>query len=418
MLKKLQGDRRWWLLAGLALAVVLAYALVLTFRPARRPQLTEPEVSVVGKPDDLRGIGPGVEERRPWPQNPPHPETAEQAKPPDPLDALAGLPDAPVVLTPEEQAHAVKVLTERAGADPKDVILDIQRNRETPPSRRSGPSFRPRGDPLEAASATANEEMEAVARPADPRVHRWTPAWTGERFQQGQAFKAKLLTDVVATSRVTRALVEVYHPDSGFPLGISLASVRLAGGRSAIGGQRVELEGRDIVGRDGVGLRGSLSAFSPDGSEGLVGRTRTHLLRHLGLTLYRTALGVFALRLAEQDNTLAGIIGAQTGTSILRDLAGEARTDRIPKTVMIPRGSVFLFLLVSPAGNPGGRERLAGDPRPAGFDAEALRDRDRRLRELADGITRLAPEPQAALGFEGALQDPAAWNQWLQGDEP
>lgn len=426
MLKGPQGKRRWWLLGGLALTLVMGYVLVLTFRPARRPRLAETEEAVLGRPGGLRGIGPGIEERREWPENPSYRERErEEVKPeePDPLDALAQVADAPVVLTAEEQAHAVRVLTERAGVAPEDVILDIRRQRETP-AKIAGPVFLPRGDPMQETSTSLSAHpqisLDSLGEPAkhtSPRVHHWQPSWTGERFQPGQVFKAKLLTDVVATNASRRALVEVYHPRTGLAMGVALVSVRLAVGRGVAGGQRVELEGRDIVDREGVRLRGRFSAFSPDGSEGLVGRTRTHLLRHLGLTLYKTALGVFALRLAEQDNTLAGIIGAQTGTSILRDLAGETRLDRIPRTVMIPRGSIFLFLLVSPGTEGGSEGRLAGDPRAGAFD-DALRVRNRRLQELADGLTRLAPEPREALGFEGALQDPAAWDQWLQGDPP
>ena len=229
-------------------------------------------------------------------------------------------------------------------------------------------------------------------------------------FQVGHKLHAVLRSDVVATQITTRALVEVFD-GTGRSLGMTLVNVSLKPQLR----NRVSLEGAEIVKPDGKKIRGRFGAFSPDGSEGLIGTTRKHLFAYLGLTLYKTTLGVLALRLAENDNTLAGIIGVQAGSQIFRDLAGEHRDKGIPKTVLVPRGTTFHILFFSSATVDDGlldpATELDVGLNPSSERLTALRqEQERRLQALSRYFRDLESRQgidNPNMGLTGALKNPA-----------
>ena len=431
ILRRMRASRGLlWL--GLGLGLTVAYVLVLSFRPERPAHLDrvlEPTLAGLPKPHTIENPPRPEGELLPDPPEAPVDEPAVEPRDlvEERLQSLARVAEAPAVLTPEEQLQAIETLTQRAGVDPQDVIIDIQNRRVAERAQRR-PLFSAEADPAAVtrqsmtAEPVAPDHLDGTTGAAKPKLFSWSPRRVAGRFPIGKTVIAELLTDVIAGATRTRALIRVSDSANGRVLGLGLVNTHLQPGSR----DRVTLEGRTVIAADGRTVSGRFAAFSPDGTEGLVGHLRHHWLRHLGLRLYRTTLGVLALRVAEQGNTLAGIIGAQTGTGILKDLASENPQKGVPKTVFLPRGRRFTLIYLSPA--------TLSDTPPEHDDPEShrlgrasdqmlglRREQERRLLELSRELSALDGESSPTnreLSLDGVLNRPEAVATLLDGGGP
>ena len=406
-----------WLavIAMIIAAVVVFLALWFTFIPQMPPTLEEIRSDTLADATEETYIAPPSGDRSFWdsgddapvelsvdPPKPAEPEIEQAEQRQEVLDQVATVTEAPDVLSPDEVAF-VEAQMKAENAKPEDVVLAISRKRRT----RSPKFLDQPPDP----EPTAPESLVGAAKTAAPGYvslgFRPKPAI----YPIGHALEARLLSDIVAIQGLaTVALVEVFAP-SGKPLGTSLVNVNLAPRGRAV----VHLEGNMIADPENRGIRGNFRAFSPNGQVGLLGETKTYWLRHVGMTLYRTALGILPLRLADQDNTLAGIIGAQAGSAILKDLAGDVQ--RAPdRRTFIPRGTRFHIVFTSPARLPD-RDADGFDPSRPDFTQAARetsylgRERERAIFELANRFRQLDQSRSATnqtLSFENALSDPGS----------
>ncbi len=357
-----KGPRTQWIILGVG-GLIIVYALISSFLPPDRNHLTVVEDQALGEPK-LEGSITGMRHAIPM-----KPEASEDIKVQPPLRDMEtpfpiGLDDARSIPFLPENSKPL-VLQERAGEkDPGPQKKDIE---------QKGPIFRSKQD-LE-----TKRRLEDQTTPEVTVTHPKSVGWEKKErpfLQPGGVLSGILRSDVVAGSGETLALVEVMGLDTS--LGVCLM-------RASLDGDRIQLEGSEIVGENGA-IRGKFSAFGPDGSQGLIGDRRRHVLEHFGIVLYRTALGVLALRVADSGNTLAGLVGANAGTQILEDLAGDQRRERgVPKTVMVPRGFRFQLVALDRAViNGSGSYQEAVTPQFFGKTKAAEQDQSARLQALRE----------------------------------
>ncbi|CAM2064186.1 hypothetical protein SCOR_02385 [Sulfidibacter corallicola] len=415
-------DRR--LIALVAIVLLLMAALYAAFKPPHRMPIQEPAVSTVGEPETVLPVRPGLPTSPVRPAQPVDlipPNLIAADRPVQVVDAsgsgshreqpgavatqlpkekdlkqqalatLAARKEAPAVLTPSELNEAIAELARRNGAEPNEVEVDIEGYEASNPDLFS--------------SAEGNDPVAKTAKRVEPKMTKapvfgWVGPKETSRFHFGQSLPARLLSDVVATEGVTHAIAQVFDPLTFQPLGLTLLRVTKATDAARIG-----LEGTRIVEGRGHEIRGRFAAFREDGAEGLIGRTKIHVARHLGLRLYRTALGVLPLR-AASDDSLASVIATESGTSILDDLAGEIGDEGLPRTVFLPRGTRFRLVFLGAASVD---ETLAGTTGSAlpfpGLGATP--EPEAREKALGAYMRRLATSPKGkAPSLEAFLSDP------------
>ncbi|CAM2065696.1 hypothetical protein SCOR_09955 [Sulfidibacter corallicola] len=418
-------DRR--LIALVAIVLLLVAALYAAFKPPHRLPIQEPAVSTVGEPETVLPVRPGlptspVRPAQPVDLIPPNliaadrPVQVEDASDPGPhreqpgatqlpkekdlkqqaLATLAAREEAPAVLTPSELNEAIAELARRNGAEPNEVEVDIEGYEASTPDLFSL---------AEGTDPVAEPARRVAPKMTKAPVFGWVAPKEASRFHFGQSLPARLLSDVVATEGVTHAIAQVFDPLTNRSLGLTLLRVTKATDAARIG-----LEGTRIVDPDGHEIYGRFAAFREDGAEGLIGRTKIHVARHLGLRLYRTALGVLPLH-AASDDSLASVIATESGTSILDDLAGEIGDEGLPRTVFLPRGTRFRLVFLGAASVDealtGTAETALSFPGSGSMPEPEAREKalGAYMRRLATSAKGKAPSLEAFLSDPGYLQE-------------